>query len=363
MADRKRVVLHIGHGKTGSSAIQAALARNQELLRSAGLLYPDHATMDQARRGEVTSGNLDPENWFEGQVIPIARAAEGYNTIVFSNENLFHRFDQFLDRHAAYDEEFDFEIVLFVREPFEKLNSAYQQMVKRSGFAGTIREFAEHDGDAAHAATLLQALKTQGVRFAVFNYSVLRHGAIRALFAHLGVWELIEERGETAVGTVNRSLTAAELDFLLHVNRVFGVQFGSAIADALVHRLPDLTPAMAPIDAETRALFHASNRDAVATINRFLPASDQLRLDAGPATSNEGEADRLLSDAQVEVIRSVFPAALTYADGVVLRDIAMKYETGEALTREDGIALMQFAQKARPHGQIIAGKLNQWRKD
>jgi len=53
--------------------------------------------------------------------------------------------------------------------------------------------------------------------------------------------------------------------------------------------------------------------------------------------------------------------ALTYKDGVVLRDIAMKYESGEPLTREDGIALMQFAQKARPHGQIIAGKLKEWR--
>ena len=47
----------------------------------------------------------------------------------------------------------------------------------------------------------------------------------------------------------------------------------------------------------------------------------------------------------------------------MLRDIAMKYESGEALTRDDAIALMQYAQKARPHGQIIAGKLKQWRKD
>jgi len=40
----------------------------------------------------------------------------------------------------------------------------------------------------------------------------------------------------------------------------------------------------------------------------------------------------------------------------------MKYESGEALTREDAIQLMQYAQKARPHGRIIAGKLKEWRK-
>jgi len=360
MSGRKKILLHIGHGKTGSSAIQAALARNQGLLRAAGILYPDHVAVDQARRGEVTSGNLDTENWFEGQVIPIARAAQGCGTIVFSNENLFHRFDEFLDRHGTYESEFDFEIILFVREPFEKLNSAYQQSVKRRGFFGDIREFAEHDVDATYAANILQALDARGVRFALFNYSALRRSAIRTFFEHLGLWDLIETQGVAEVGTVNRSLTTAELDFLLHVNRLFGVEFGSVIADALVHRLPDLAPAMAPIDAETRKMFHERNDAAVQTINRFLPASDQLRF-AAPPVPEEKSADRRLSDAQVEVIRNVFPSALTYADGIVLRDIAMKYESGEALTRKEGIALMQFAQKARPHGQIIAGKLKEWR--
>ncbi len=359
MADPKKVILHIGHGKTGSSAIQAVLARNQALLGQAGILYPDHAMIDQARQGAVTSGNLDPENWFEGQVIPVARAAEGYDAILFSNENLFHRFDEFLERQAAYADEFAFEIILFVREPFEKLNSAYQQLVKRSGLSDGIGDFARHDADAAYAADILQALEGRGVPFALFNYSQLGRGTIRAFFQHLGVWDLLEREGVVEVGTVNRSLTAAELDFLLHVNRVFGVAFGSVIADALVHRLPDLAPATAPIDAATRKAFEDANRASVATINRFLPEPDRLRF--AIADPGDDGADRRLSDDQVAVIQSVFPAALTYADGVVLRDIAMKYETGEPLTREEGVALMQFAQKARPHGQIIAGKLKQWR--
>jgi len=359
MSGRKKIILHIGHGKTGSSAIQAALARNQDVLRSAGIFYPDHAASDSARRGEVTSGNLDVQDWF-GRVVEIARAHEGEDTILFSNELLFHDFDAFLANHHDYADEFEFEIILFVREPFEKLNSAYQQAVKRRGFAGDIAEFAQHDGDAAKAAHLLAALDADGVAFALFNYSALRGDTIRAFFEHLGVWGLIRASGRAEVGIVNRSLTPAELDFLLHVNRVFGVEFGSVIADALVHRLPDLPSGLAPIDPETRARFYADNAAAVQAINRFLPESDQLRFDpAVPPAETAG--DRRLSDAQVEVIRSVFPAALTYKDGVVLRDIAMKYESGEALTRADAIALMQYAQKARPHGQIIAGKLKEWR--
>lgn len=362
MRGRKTIILHIGHGKTGSSAIQAALARNQDLLRAAGIIYPEHATSDRARRGEVTSGNLDTEDWFEGQVIKIARAHEGDSKILFSNENLFHHFDPFLDNHRKYAAEFDFEIILFVREPFEKLNSSYQQAVKRRGFAGDIAEFADHDRDAEHAARLLEAIKAEGVAFALFNYSALRRSAIQAFFEHLGVWDLVRSEGQAEVGTVNRSLTLAELDLLLHVNRLFGVEFGSVIADALVHRLPDLPSGMAPIDPETWARFHARTAPAVAAINRFLPESDQIRFDPEPPAAQSGAADRRLSDAQVDVVRSVFPAVLTYRDGIVLRDVAMKYESGQALTREDAIALMQYAQKARPHGQIIAGKLEEWRK-
>ena len=361
MTPRKKIVLHIGHGKTGSSAIQSALARNQDLLKTGGILYPQGKAFDSARRGEVTSGNVDVEDWFEGQVIPAARAADGYGTILFSNENLFNAFDAFLDRHRDYADEFAFEILLFVRDPFEKLNSAFQQAVKRRGFAGDMREFAAADTDPERAAEILRTLDERGVPFRLFNYSALRRAAVQALFEHLGVWQLIRDEGDAEVGTVNRSLTAAELDFLLHVNQLFGVEFGSVIADALVHRLPDLKADTAPIDAETARLFRESHVRAVETINAFLPDAEKLRLDPTiMPVAGEG-ADRRLSAAQAEVIRSVFPSALSYKDGIVLRDIAMKYETGEALTRDEGIALMQFAQKARPHGQIIAGKLKEWR--
>jgi len=179
-------------------------------LRRVSKHYSGIAVVDDvsfsARRGEVTSGNVDVENWFEGQVIPAARAQEA-GTILFSNENLFHAFDPFLDNHRKYAAEFDFEIILFVREPFEKLNSAYQQVVKRRGFAGDIAEFADHDGDAAHAARLLQVLKAESVSFTLFNYSALRRSAIQAFFQHLGLWDLLRSEGQADVGTVNRSLT------------------------------------------------------------------------------------------------------------------------------------------------------------
>jgi hypothetical protein len=55
---RPKIVLHIGQGKTGTSALPSALARNHELLKSAGVLYPDHPSAAQARAGHVMSGKL-----------------------------------------------------------------------------------------------------------------------------------------------------------------------------------------------------------------------------------------------------------------------------------------------------------------
>ena len=40
----------------------------------------------------------------------------------------------------------------------------------------------------------------------------------------------------------------------------------------------------------------------------------------------------------------------------------MRYETGEPLGRAEAITLMEYAHKARPHGQIISGKLEEWRR-
>ena len=56
------IKLHIGHGKTGTSYMQAALAISQDALLEAGYYYPlpEHSR-DKAMRGETTSGNVKPD--------------------------------------------------------------------------------------------------------------------------------------------------------------------------------------------------------------------------------------------------------------------------------------------------------------
>ncbi|KGB83246.1 hypothetical protein JT55_02730 [Rhodovulum sp. NI22] len=50
-------------------------------------------------------------------------------------------------------------------------------------------------------------------------------------------------------------------------------------------------------------------------------------------------------------------------DADVLRDVALKYQNGKPVTREDALALMSLAGRARPNGALIQKKLNEWRQD
>lgn len=54
-------LLHTGHGKTGSSFLQSALALSSDALRDASIAYPiDPEIAARARAGGITAGNFRP---------------------------------------------------------------------------------------------------------------------------------------------------------------------------------------------------------------------------------------------------------------------------------------------------------------
>ena len=52
-----KLILHVGHGKTGSSYIQSFLALNKNMLKNNGFIYPEPNDIQKAIIGHVTSGN------------------------------------------------------------------------------------------------------------------------------------------------------------------------------------------------------------------------------------------------------------------------------------------------------------------
>lgn len=53
----RKLWVHVGHGKTGSSFIQSVLATNAPLLKEHGILYPVHDSFESAKKGFISTGN------------------------------------------------------------------------------------------------------------------------------------------------------------------------------------------------------------------------------------------------------------------------------------------------------------------
>lgn len=303
---KPKITLHIGLGKTGTSAIQAALARNHDVLKANGALYPEHESFHSARSGEVTSGNLVPKgaNWFEDQLMANVRKNPGYPAYIFSSEFMWWQMDSFFRAGLQYRSDYDFDVVLFLRNPFELLNSCYQQKVKNGGFFLGIREFSPTLRSFQFVTMLLKKFEDHDIRYKLFNYSVMKRDAVKQFFMHLGLWEVVEADAVNT-GVVNRSLTIAELDFIRYVNQIFGKQHGTRISNALIAQLPDIAADIVPIDEETRRAICEGNERYIRYLNERLPSSEQLTFEPlQPSVTVEGR--NVLSPEQIAVIKDAF---------------------------------------------------------
>ncbi len=150
----RRVVLHIGSTKTGSSALQAMLFERRAQLAEVGAHYSAHGVTAGAHH--LLAASIHPSAWrIHANVLPEDRdayftdtsrailadaAAAGHETIVLSSEYFWGSFPaQLYKRFRAGFEDCRFEVVAYVRRPEEWVVSSYLQALKY----GEARTFGE----------------------------------------------------------------------------------------------------------------------------------------------------------------------------------------------------------------------------
>ncbi|MDP5031854.1 hypothetical protein [Paraglaciecola sp.] len=137
----KRVVVHVGPPKTGTSAIQKWFSKNRDLLLENGVLYPQH----QLDPNGVSSGNL--HNVCD---ISVEGSEKTPPKVLISKTKITHLLECFnrSDAHTLFlSSEYFFqhlealsllipnvEFLAYLRNPIEILESNYNQGVKRNGF-------------------------------------------------------------------------------------------------------------------------------------------------------------------------------------------------------------------------------------
>jgi hypothetical protein len=332
-----KVYLHIGAGKTGTSAIQVALAQHREALAAAGVLYPvsAHGSDRRAARGEISSGNAIPLGRFTNPgAAPEGFDAEGVlswvqgcvaeaagRDLLFSSESM-----QFTrpDRAARLVETFraaGYEpvVIFYVRHLLDAAVAEYQQFQKlglpllRGGQrVGSLGEFLRQ-----YRCRYLQSLEPFAAllpreALRVRLYEAEREALIPNFFA---IVSDVVPPAAAREKVVNRSLAPEELPVFERLGALpDGPRLCRLLTDTLLNAPPlSRTPVCVP-EAEFAA-FEALNLPILERINaEFLAGPDRLRL----------RSDRI-------AVGQPAPVELDQVYGVVVEYLAATLRRAEAV--------------------------------
>jgi hypothetical protein len=282
----KKVYLHIGHGKTGTSSLQSILAAKQKKLAEHKVLYPAHPSFQQALRHHVSAGNIqatETEDWLETIVIPAVLANPDYDTFIFSSESLFWHAQPLLSGFKNHRHDLQFYVILCTRNPIDLVCSTYQQAVKRAGYTQDIDYYIESGGftekTTAQTASLLDQFDESGIPYSLLNYSRLGFAVAQHIAVAMKIDKILQIPKHPGP-IVNRSLSTEELQFIIMINSVLGAQAGSAVSDALVSSLPKVQAARLEISHSALEVLQQNLKPLVEKINLRLATDDFLMIES-----------------------------------------------------------------------------------
>lgn len=191
----RRIFLHAGQPKTGTSAIQLLLRENREALERFGYLVPKAGADATGNYGVLIDAILS-------QPVPTTYAdcverfrnevdAHPDKTVIVSAESLDYRFrsDETRDQIVGFlrDLRLATTVVIFIRPDAEALSSAYAQQVKSFLYNSTLDQFIRPQR-YAHLLKLAQLPGIQTI-FRPYTAEVRRVGAGREFLRVIGVPE------------------------------------------------------------------------------------------------------------------------------------------------------------------------------
>ena len=284
---KTKIVLHAGHGKTGTSAIQSALAISAEALSKKGINYPINPNERQkAVQFDITSGNWkhDPKISLSKQCLQLAASNHAEQTIVLSSESLFWHLPDFINQKEQWSDEVEIHVILAVRELEEMLSSEYQQRVKRHGESKPFEQFLRRRNFVSShhkkAAEVLTQLSEQNVPITLLNYSQHKKTISERVFDAIGCSDVFPKEQMGGL-VINRSLSQKELQMLMMINALYYDQFpwiSARLSDALAKNLPNTETQRSRISAQSLEKLYEKNDQYLQIINRYLSADEPLTV-------------------------------------------------------------------------------------
>lgn len=137
MKDKHKLLLHIGPHKTGTTALQMQLAESRNALGTAGWIYKDrldcgisvHAIGDMLSTGQLKRAQP-----------AMAELSSFTQNMILSSENFSRLHANHIRLLAEATADFDVTIIYYIRNPLQRLFSAWQEWVKH-GYSFTFPEY------------------------------------------------------------------------------------------------------------------------------------------------------------------------------------------------------------------------------
>jgi hypothetical protein len=321
-----KVLLHVGMGKTGSTALQVAFVRNRELMAGHGYTYPPHGMDAVALLDGVVTGNCPPlvellvlrksppdvpfDVLLERALAPI-RAHDGQTSMLFSSEFLC-RFDRDrLDifRQRCRDLGYALEVVGYVRDIAGHALSDYSQRVKRHGMTDSFTEYLSPEGTVTYTPGMREWVEglhdvLGASATTVYRYDSVRDNLVDHFFQEqLGI--TLGAADDAVTRIINRSLTPSEVVLMRAVNQRLRRRSGSKVAsDALIVH-PPLESGRPFISSADLDLLAARFSDEVDWINDHGLHEGPLLLAPPNLEVRESPAERELTPDEETLVRMV----------------------------------------------------------
>ena len=379
---KTKLFLHIGHGKTGTSAIQSALAIASEELAKRGISYPIQPSLrDRASRLEITSGNWqpNPEISLSDQLLEIEKKNQNNSKIVLSSESLFWLIPDLIQRKNSWENFIDLHIILAVREVDELLSSEYQQREKRHGDSMPLEQFirARHFVSSHHAkaAEIIELMSQSSIENTIINYSVHKHDITQQVFKSIGAEDLYPADNINGA-IINRSLSKKELEILITINALYYRKFpliSTRISDALIKNQPQLKAQKCKITRQQLEKVYEKNNTYLQAINSRLEPNEKLTLPSSfchesAETLPPEEAEKIRNEESIsmdligDTLQQFFAEKSQKKLSNDTVDAIIKLSQSGKVSKMTEVELLEVAKENRPQGQKLAKLLERAKK-
>ena len=383
--NHRTLYLHVGCGKTGSSALQIWLAKNQKAFRNAGYHYPI-STKSSKHLGDysITSGNgvqalaaLRDGNWES----LITSAFSRHSKAIFSSEFFQAATKKEITeiRATCSSMGVDVKIIAYVRNVYDVAYASYIQGIKRQNFRKSFKEHVQQNSKLQQFLAI-ERLESVFDDITLLHYdSEKNNGLDRAFCKAIGMEDTTIPVMRKS--KVNRSLTVRESQLVQAVNQHYYDKFQDSkgkFGFHITNRLLEINP-----DQETEVFYdpsierHLSEKyqSVIDHINkRYFKAPSLCVFNAQEKVLvteiPEVEADlNYFIDALVDAHHRLSASGNDTSSNVVaitnkqqplpelLRNEAIKLET---LDLKAAYSLMQSAAALRPNGPVINAKIMEY---